>query len=132
MHNMRTFALTLGLGLAAHGLCALGPLSASEDTQSTATQIHVAIDGDDAANGSSQRPVQTLHRAAELVRANRDSSPQLPIQVIVHEGEYLLDRTLELTEADSGSTNAGVSYRPATGERVTLSGAVRPERLGRD
>lgn len=130
MHNMRTFALTLGLGLAAHGLCAHGPLSASEDTQSTTTEIHVAIDGDDAANGSSQRPVQTLHRAAELVRANRDSSPQLPIQVIVHEGEYLLDRTLELTEADSGSTNAGVSYRPATGERVTLSGAVRPERLG--
>ncbi len=127
---MRTFALTLGLALAAHGLCAPGQLSASEDTPSTATEIHVAIDGNDADDGSPQQPVRTLHRAAELVRANRDSSPQLPIQVIVHEGEYLLDRTLELTEADSGDTNAGVVYRPATGERVTLSGSVRPERLG--
>ncbi len=127
---MRTFALTLGLGLAAHGFFAHGQLSASEDTQSTPTEIHVAIDGNDAADGSPQQPVQTLQRAAELVRANRDSSPQLPVQVVVHEGEYLLDRTLELTEADSGATNAGVVYRPATGERVTLSGAVRPERLG--
>lgn len=127
---MRTFALTFGLGLAAHGLCALGPIYASENTQSSVTEIHVAIDGDDASSGSSAQPVQTLHRAAELVRANRDSSPQLPIQVVVHEGEYLLDSTLALTEADSGTTNAGVVYRPATGARVTLSGAIKPERLG--
>ncbi len=119
---MRTFALLLGLGLAAHSACAL-PVCAS-------TEIHVSPQGSDSADGSRTSPVLTLHRATELAQQSRQDSPNSSVEVLVHEGEYLLTNTLALTAQDSGSPESWLVFRAADGEKVTLSGASKVERLG--
>ncbi len=86
--------------------------------------------GSDSADGSRTSPVLTLHRATELAQQSRQDSPNSSVEVLVHEGEYLLTNTLALTAQDSGSPESWLVFRAADGEKVTLSGASKVERLG--
>lgn len=117
---MRIYALMLGLSLAAHLHCAV---SAAETTK-----IYVSTQGDDSSSGSIEHPVRSLHRAAELARRSRLENDQA-VEVLVNAGEYLFEKPLLLTAQDSGSFDSPVVYR-AVGGQVTLSGAVKPERIG--
>lgn len=124
MHNMKNLALLLGLGLAAQSPCAYG-----NDFRPT-SQIHVSTVGSDQMEGSEENPVQTLKRAVELARQHRTQSPQTAIEVLIHQGEYLLPNTIELTHEDSGTAEAPTVYKAANGEKVVISGAIVPKRLG--
>ncbi|MFG2076073.1 right-handed parallel beta-helix repeat-containing protein [Nonomuraea maritima] len=78
-------------------------------------QLHVAVSGDDSWPGSVERPFATLERARSAARAATGG-------VVVHlrGGVHVLDRPLELTEADSGTV-----YRAYGGEEAVISGGRR-------
>lgn len=75
-----------------------------------ATEFFVSPAGDDTADGSRDRPFATLERARDAGR--RLPRPRTePVTVWLRGGNHFLTRTLELTEADSGTAEAPVSYR---------------------
>jgi hypothetical protein len=89
-----------------------------------AAEVFVAPDGDDAHDGSAQRPFATLARARDAVRALKAAGANGPVAVHVRAGEYRVKETLELTEADSGTEAAPIVYRAeALGQAVFYGGA---------
>lgn len=89
-------------------------------------EIHVAPDGNDASDGSRSRPFATITRARDAVRELKArGAPTGPVEIIIHEGTYFLPETILLTPEDSGTADAPIIYRAASGERVILSGGQR-------
>jgi hypothetical protein len=89
-----------------------------------AVAFTVGVDGKDANPGTEAQPFATLTRARDAVRELKARGP-LPdggVTVEVQGGSYQLDQPLELTEADSGTSNAPVVYRARKGEDVRLVG----------
>ncbi|MCU0792104.1 MAG: right-handed parallel beta-helix repeat-containing protein [Opitutaceae bacterium] len=83
--------------------------------------------GDDTSRGTSaDAPFRTLERA-------RDAARKVPrpligdIEIILREGDYLLERPLALTALDGGDAGHRVRYQAAPGENPRLSGARRIE-----
>ena len=108
------------LGLAVS--LASGALAAGE----AEPDVHVAPDGDDAADGGQGRPVASLRRALDLVRDLRQARPiERPVIVEVADGEYPLDDTLVLTAEDSGAAKRATIIRSAEGARPVFSGGRR-------
>lgn len=85
-----------------------------------ATEFHVSVTGNDANPGTFERPFATLHHARDAVRALQPLDG--PVDIVIHEGIYPLDKTLELGPEDSGTVEAPIVYRAAEGARVVLSG----------
>ncbi|NLZ03685.1 MAG: hypothetical protein GXY19_00755 [Phycisphaerae bacterium] len=87
--------------------------------------FYVTPTGDDAANGSRRRPFRSIERAREAVRQLKKSSGGLPsggVKIAIGAGEYVWERTLQLTAEDSGSAEAPVVYE---GPAAVLCGGVR-------
>ncbi len=76
--------------------------------------IYVSPNGDDAASGAREKPFRTLSRAQAAARqlAQRGDGD---VVVNLAPGLYRLDRTLELTTADSGRNGFRVIYRSQAG-----------------
>ncbi|MBM3890450.1 MAG: right-handed parallel beta-helix repeat-containing protein, partial [Verrucomicrobia bacterium] len=89
---------------------------------STAVEIHVAPNGNDANPGASAKPFATLERARDAARQSKIQNPKSKIEVIVRGGTYELTRPFELAAADSGSAKAPIVYRARKGEQVRISG----------
>jgi len=110
----------------------LGLLVTASATPATATPVvavHVAPDGDDAADGAAGRPVATLRRALDIVRdLRRRRTADKAIVVEVADGEYPLGDTLVLTAEDSGSEKCPTIIRAANGARPIFSGGRRIDR----
>lgn len=89
--------------------------------------LRVAPDGSDAGDGSRRRPLATLTAARDAVRALKRSSGLPPggVAILVSGGRHAADRTLELTEEDSGAPGAPVVWRAARGESPVISGGAR-------
>jgi hypothetical protein len=83
--------------------------------------IHIAPTGDDRAPGSAKRPVRSLERAQELVRA---ASARGDVTVILADGTYDLSRPLRFGAADGGQRGHRVEWRAAEGAQPTLSGGL--------
>lgn len=81
--------------------------------------IHVSPTGNDGANGTATQPVATLQRAQQLLRACSASDN---VEIVLADGTYYLDNTLELTAADS---KASVTLRAANEGMAVLSGGRR-------
>ena len=90
-----------------------------------AAEVFVAPDGDDSADGSRDRPFQTLARARDAVRARKADGVQGAIGVRVLPGEYPMTDSLTLTAEDSGREGAPVVYRAEEMGRATLYGGRR-------
>jgi hypothetical protein len=88
------------------------------------SMIYVAANGNDSNPGTIEAPFATLERARGAVREQIETSRK-PVRVMVREGTYYLDRTLEFGPGDSGTPEAPVTYEAYPGERVTISGGVR-------
>jgi len=82
----------------------------------------VATDGSDSAAGDSAAPFQTLERARDAVRADKDLGKRT-IRVNIRGGTYRLAAPLTLTASDSGAGGAPVVYQSAPGESAVISGA---------
>lgn len=89
---------------------------------SDANEIHVAVNGSDSSDGTSASPLATI-RAARLALRRTGLLGRETIAVVVHGGIYRLDKPLLFGPADSGSEEAPVVYRSATGEDVLITGS---------
>ncbi len=106
--------LTCG-GLATLALACLSPALAQEGGRT----IHVAPTGNDRNPGTQARPVQTLPRAQELVRA---ANAQSDVTVILAEGTYMLSAPLLFRRDDGGLNGHHVTWRAAEGATPLISG----------
>jgi len=90
----------------------------------SAKQFYVAPNGDDANDGSKEKPFATLEKAKDTVRQLKKESglPSGGIIVWMREGTYPLAKTFTLGSEDSGVPGSPVVYRAYPGEKVTLTG----------
>lgn len=86
-------------------------------------QIHVSPSGDDHADGTENSPLATMAGGAAMAREKKDGVH--PVEIVFHEGTYVVDETVYLTAEDSGSEGAEIIYRAADGESVHFTGARR-------
>lgn len=86
--------------------------------------FHVSPVGNDAADGSRERPLATLAGAQQRLREGQVLRRE-PVEVIIHAGTYYLEAPLVFGPPDSGTAQAPVIYRAAPGAEVILSGGRR-------
>lgn len=96
-------------------LLLLLPLLSITTPHSHAATLFVAPNGNDAAAGTADAPLRSLHQALQRTRSN----PSLRTILLAH-GRYELDRPLDLGNADSHLTLAA-----SPGSNPTLSGGRR-------
>ncbi|GFJ88542.1 hypothetical protein [Phytohabitans rumicis] len=96
------------------------PLPGAASASSSTAQIYVAPSGADTAPGTKARPFRTLERARDEARKLTGRGGD--VFVNLQGGTYVLDRTLELTGADSGADGHRVTYRAIAGQRPVISG----------
>lgn len=96
-----------------------------------AVQLYVAMDGDDAAAGTSiDAPLKTLEGARDKIREmkNNGSYPQAGVVVNIRGGEYLrMGDSFTLDAQDSGTAEGPVIYRAYNNEKVVFSGGLEVE-----
>ncbi|EMI43320.1 right-handed parallel beta-helix repeat-containing protein [Rhodopirellula sp. SWK7] len=63
---------------------------------SFALEIYVSVDGSGEADGSPEKPYDSLLRAVESVRASRQSGLEEPVTIVLREGRHQLNQTLVL------------------------------------
>jgi hypothetical protein len=85
----------------------------------TGATVHVSPRGDDAGDGSAERPFVTPDRARD---AARKFVGREPVTVVLHGGTYVRAKTLELGPADSGTAEQPVVWEAAANEEVRVSG----------
>lgn len=92
-----------------------------------ALTLHVAPNGNDAAAGTADAPLASLHGARDRIRALKADGGGLtePVEVLVAGGEYRLSRPFTLEPEDSGSEEAPIVYAAADGARPVFSGGTR-------
>ncbi|PYT32304.1 MAG: hypothetical protein DMG57_02235 [Acidobacteria bacterium] len=96
----------------------------AEAQVSGGVDLYVSPTGDDGNPGSLERPLRTLERARDAVRAAK-AGPGRNIVVYLRSGVYTIDRTFTLSAEDSGWPNAPIVYRNFKGEAAVISGGVR-------
>ncbi len=109
MKSKKVISIALVLSLVASLLCGFGMTAGAEG----ATQLYVALDGNDTNSGSISAPFATLEAAKNAAR-------KIDGQVIINirGGQYPVTSTLELTAEDSNTT-----YRAYKDEEVILNAA---------
>ncbi len=87
-------------------------------------EFHVAPAGLDRNDGSEKMPFQTLERARDAIRElkRRGKLPTDGVTVWLRDGDFVRTNTLELTEVDSGTAEAPITWRAFRDERVRLLG----------
>jgi hypothetical protein len=86
------------------------------------TAFYVAPDGSDAGKGTLAMPFATLERAREAVREKIKAGLHKDVVVLLREGTYFLDRTLNFGPQDGGTLEHAVTYTAYPGERPVVSG----------
>ncbi len=97
-------------------------------TPGLALELYVAPGGDDGNPGTKEKPLATLHRARDVLRARRQQAGgkwNEPVTVYLRGGTHYLARPLVLAPEDSGSQRAPVRFAACDGETPVISGAVR-------
>ncbi len=83
--------------------------------------FYVSTKGNDANDGSSEKPFLTIEKAVQAVR-NTDKSGKKGMTVCIEAGEYRIS-SLTITKEDSGTAECPVTYCAYNGE-VILNGGV--------
>ena len=99
--------------------------SFAPETTAAPKVLHVSPKGNDAHEGSVERPVATLERARDLIRPLQREESFAGAVVHVHEGTYLRTKSFSLEKQDSGRKNAAIEYR-AHGTVSLIGGKVIP------
>jgi len=95
--------------------------------------LHISLSGNDSWSGTlpepdrngSDGPFATFVRARAAIREMRKTGllPEGGITVYIHEGAYTFSSSFTLTEEDSGTESAPVTWRAFPGEKVQIVGA---------
>jgi len=89
-------------------------------------EYFVATDGKDDNPGTQDFPFATLIRARDEIREkNAAGELKTPVSVYVRGGKYFLGETFRLSEQDSGTSDALITYGAYPGEKPILSGGSR-------
>lgn len=104
----------------------LMPLAESNVLFYDINNIYVSPTGDDDNSGTKSAPFKTIERAQEEVRS-RNGDMTADINVNISGGTYVLESTLKLNEADSGTNGCYINYKAVDGEEVVLSGGRKIE-----
>ena len=75
--------------------------------------------GNDDNNGTFSAPVASVEKAKEIVR-NEKGEMQHNIYVLMAEGEYFVDKTLEFTKEDSGENGYNIIYTSKGDEKPVI------------
>ncbi|MBT4818469.1 MAG: hypothetical protein HN742_13750 [Lentisphaerae bacterium] len=91
-----------------------------------ATILHVSPNGADTNPGTAAKPLATLARARDAVRALKTESglPDGGVVIQLAPGTYRRDAPLELSSADAGTKAAPIVYRAAKRGTARISGGV--------
>ena len=92
-----------------------------------AKDFYVAVNGNDAADGTIDSPFATLNRAIEAVREYKQKNgwPDGGMTVWIRGGEYVIDSTIEFDDRDSGVKDAPLVCKAFGKEKVSFLGGVR-------
>jgi len=107
--------LVIGLFSLAGVLSAVGAVCADD-------VFHVAPNGSDENDGTTQHPFATIQRAQAAVRQKTEAGLKDNVVVYLQGGTYCLEDTLPFGPLDGGNSEYSVTYAAATGELVTISG----------
>lgn len=97
-----------------------------------AAEFFVAPGGSDADPGTRERPFASPAKARDAVRAAKQQGDAGPFTVQLRGGVYPLAETLTFTPEDSGTAEAPVVWRSASGEHALLSGGRAVEGFRED
>ncbi len=83
-------------------------------------ELYVSPKGDDANDGSQERPFKTIKRAKEMVR---EIKKDMDRDIVVHiaGGKYELSETLDFDEEDSGTNGYNIVYQGDPNNMPTIS-----------
>ena len=111
--------------------------SANAEAGQTAVLIYVSTAGNNAWSGllsapnagNSDGPVKTVAAAQAIARTRlaamkAGTAPRQPVRVLIAAGNYPIASTLQFSPADSGTSDAPVSYEAMVAGTVTISGGV--------
>jgi len=90
-----------------------------------AGQVWVAPDGNDGNEGSQAKPVASLQKAQELLRALKAKTVGGALAVTLKPGEYKITKALVLTGEDSGSEKSPIVWRAEKPGTAVLYGGAR-------
>lgn len=92
-----------------------------DSSQSLSADYYVATNGRDDNPGTFEEPFAMLERA-KLAVYQRAKNANKPIFVVVRGGTYYLGQPLIFNAADSGTSEAPITYKTYPGEQATISG----------
>jgi hypothetical protein len=97
-----------------------------------AADMYVSPDGNDGQDGSMTRPLKSLEAARDRIRVLRAAGELADggVTVWLRGGDFVRETTLELTSADSGTSDSPVVWRPYQNETVRLLGGRRLTEFG--
>lgn len=76
-----------------------------------AATVHIAPEGNDGHDGTKEKPLATLSRARDVVRAIKAKGVAGPIGILIKPGTYPVAKTIEFTAEDSGTEESPIIYR---------------------
>lgn len=84
--------------------------------------FYVSVNGDDRNAGTLEAPYKTIYRAKEAVKYLNltGTYPSGGVRIILTEGKYSLDGSLDFSVIDSGKENAPVVYEAQESTKVTI------------
>ena len=95
---------------------------AATDTANAGNAIYVAPYGNDKNPGTKDRPLATLQGAVDAVRVSKNTDNPVT-EVIFRGGNYYRTDNVEMTAADSGTSEKPIVYRAYEGETPRILGS---------
>lgn len=85
--------------------------------------IYVSVNGNDQNPGTEELPLKSLEGAKNFLR--KRTRKDIPVNVIFEEGEYFIEKSVEFTRIDSGTSTAPIVYKAKDGAKVEFIGSKR-------
>ena len=122
MRRVISLLLVAMLLLSCFPVAALATDEEMKLSSGTETLIYVSPGGaDNTGDGSQSNPFATITRARDEVRKlNNDMTAD--IRVIIEDGTYVIDDTIEFTAEDSATNGYRIPYEAADGASPVISG----------